>query len=313
MKIGLIDVDAQSRGKVTFPNLPLMKLSAWHKAQGDEVQWYSPLLSGHMDRVYMSKAFGDEYTADYNYPIDADEIIRGGSGYAITIENGKEVHNRALDKPLPPEIDHIYPDYSLYGITDTAYGFLTKGCPRDCGYCPITQMQGRASRTVADISEFWRGQRNIVLLDPNITASRDCVKHFETLANTQAYVDFSQGLDICLLDERKIEALNKIRWKRIHFAWDRPGEDMRKQFAFAAERLKRFSRNTISCYVLTNYDSTHEQDLERVMFLRSIGVQPYVMIYRKHTAPAVTRKLQRYCSPTIFWNVPTFAEYQHGR
>lgn len=77
MNIGLIDVDAESRGKVTFPNLPLMKLSAWHKAHGDNVQWYSPLVSGHMDRVYMARVFNDEYTHDYLYPIDADEVFRG--------------------------------------------------------------------------------------------------------------------------------------------------------------------------------------------------------------------------------------------
>lgn len=52
VRVGLIDVDAEYRGKVTFPNIALMKISAWHKQHGDSVEWYTPLLSGHMDRVY---------------------------------------------------------------------------------------------------------------------------------------------------------------------------------------------------------------------------------------------------------------------
>lgn len=74
MKIGLIDVDGHN-----FPNLPLMKLSAWHKKQGDHVEWYQPLFSGHLDRVYMSKVF--TFTPDYEYFVDADEVIKGGTGY----------------------------------------------------------------------------------------------------------------------------------------------------------------------------------------------------------------------------------------
>ena len=83
MRIGLVDVDGHN-----YPNLPLMKLSAWHKSRGDHVEWYSPIISGHMDRVYLSKVFS--FTPDYEAVIDADEVIRGGSGYCIQLENGIE-------------------------------------------------------------------------------------------------------------------------------------------------------------------------------------------------------------------------------
>ena len=125
MKIGLIDVDGHK-----FPNLPLMKISAYHKSKGDFVEWYEPLLSGHCDKVYMSKVFS--FTEDYKYPIDADEIIKGGSGYCISLVDGKEVYDKSKDIDLPYEIEHIYPDYELYNIKDTAYGFLSRGCPRGC-------------------------------------------------------------------------------------------------------------------------------------------------------------------------------------
>lgn len=121
----MIDVDGHN-----FPSLPLMKISAWHKAKGDSVEWYYPLLSGHLDRVYLSKVFS--FTADYQYYIDADEVIKGGSGYAIQNIDGIEKYDKSKDINLPEEIEHIYPDYSLYGklTENTAYGFLSRGCPR---------------------------------------------------------------------------------------------------------------------------------------------------------------------------------------
>lgn len=154
MKIGLIDVDGHN-----YPNLPLMKLSAWHKAQGDSVEWYDALCSGHMDIVYMSKVFS--FTPDYEYPVNADKIIKGGSGYAITLVDGKEKYDKSKDNDLPQEIEHIYPDYSIYSelTKDTAYGFLSRGCPRGCDFCHVAAKEGKCSIKVANLSEFWRGQK----------------------------------------------------------------------------------------------------------------------------------------------------------
>ena len=107
MKIGLIDVDGHN-----FPNLCLMKISAWHKAHGDSVEWYDPLASGMLDKVYMSKVFS--FTPDYPYNVTAKEIIKGGSGYRIYRKDGIEYYDSDHDEDLPHEIEHIYPDYSIY-------------------------------------------------------------------------------------------------------------------------------------------------------------------------------------------------------
>jgi hypothetical protein len=107
MRIGLIDVDGHN-----FPNIPLMKISAWYKQKGDTVEWYDPLLSEEMDIVYMSKVFS--FTDDYEYPIRAKKIVRGGSGYCISLVDGKEVYDKSKDIDLPYEIEHNTPDYNLY-------------------------------------------------------------------------------------------------------------------------------------------------------------------------------------------------------
>lgn len=213
-KIGLIDVDGHN-----FPNIPLMKISAYHKARGDDVSWYQPLFSGHMDRVYMSKVFS--FTPDYEYYIDTDEVIKGGSGYCISLKDGKEEFDKMKDIPLPPEIEHIYPDYSLYGITDTAYGFLTRGCPRGCDFCHVAAKEGKCSVKVADLSEFWHGQKNIMLCDPNILACRDWKELLQQLIDSKARININQGLDIRLMTEEKAEMIGKLRVESVHFAWDK--------------------------------------------------------------------------------------------
>ena len=303
MKIGLIDVDSHN-----YPNLPLMKLSAFHKRQGDVVEWYDTFE--HYDMVYMSKVFNS--SPDYRYVINADKVIRGGTGYAIA-GGGGETYDKSIDKPLPDEVEHIYPDYSLYGITDTAYGFLTRGCPRGCSFCIVGKKEGLCSRKVADLSEFWSGQKNIVLNDPNILACREWKDLLSQLNDSRASIDFNQGLDIRLMTEEKALALEQLKIKEIHFAWD-VYEDKHK----VLPRLKMFaevckkkphSHNSI-VYVLVNHTSTLEQDLERIYTLRQLGYWAYVMIYDKKNADHIYIDLQRWCNNRfIFARCPRFEDY----
>ena len=309
MRIGLIDVDGHN-----YPNLPLMKLSAWHKAQGDHVEWYDPISSGHMDKVYLSKVFS--FSPDYDYFIDADEVVRGGSGYCISLVDGKEVFDKSKDIELPYEVEHIYPDYSLYGVTDTAYGFLSRGCPRGCSFCHVENKEGRASRKVADLSEFWNGQKNIVLCDPNILACPDWKDLLQQLIDSKATVDFNQGLDIRVMTEEKAKMLKQIRTRDLHFAWDRYQDKdkiLPKFEVFKGITGKR-DRDLI-VYVLCNFDTTIEQDLERIYTLRKMGYWAYVMLYDKEHLPRghILKKLQRWVNNRfVFAKCETFDEYLNG-
>ena len=305
MKIGLIDVDGHN-----FPNLPLMKISAWHKEHGDSVEWYSPLFSGHMDKVYMSKVFS--FSPDYEYFIDADVIERGGSGYAIRLEDGKEQYDKGLDKPLPYEIEHIYPDYDLYGI-DYAIGFLTRGCPRGCSFCHVAAKEGKCSYKVADLSEFWRGQSKIVLCDPNILAYRDHMDLLQQLEESRAKVNFNQGLDIRLINDQNLELLKRIRLESIHFAFDRwQDKDIiePKLRNFVEKTGYNRGKGNVMCYILCNFDTTLEQDIYRIQLCRELNISPYPMIYDKEHCNPIYKKLQRWCNNAIFWSCPTFEEYK---
>lgn len=307
-RIGLLDVDGHN-----YPNIPLMKISAFHKAQGDSVEWYDPMFSGRMDKVYMSKVFS--FSPDFEYFVNADEVVKGGSGYCISLCGGQEVYDKSKDTDLPPEIEHIYPDYSIYGITDTAYGFLTRGCPRGCSFCHVEAKEGRRAYKVADLSEFWRGQKNIVICDPNILASREWKDLLQQLIDSKAWVDFNQGLDIRLMTAEKAEMLARIKAKNLHFAWDR--YDDKEKILPKFETFKEITQidyRKLGVFVLCNFDTTFEQDLERVYTLRDLGFSPFVMLYNKENIPRGhrLRKLQRWVNNRfIFATCKTFEEYSN--
>lgn len=307
-KIGLYDVDSHN-----FPNLPLMKISAYHKAKGDEVEFINHLM--HYDKVYVSKVFGDEYTQIDNTIIDADEIVYGGTGFAITIENGKEVYHKDRDKDLPYEIEHIYPDYSLYPelTKNKAYGFLTRGCPNNCSFCHVTQKEGICSHKVADLSEWWNGQKEIVLLDANLLACKDRKELLQQLIDSGAKVDFTQGLDARFITTEIAEMLKQIKTKVWHFAFDfmKNEKQIIKGLKTFVDIVHPNDRDAI-VYMLTNYDTTFEEDYYRVQMIRDVGLLPDVRIYRKNSLPKrhITRDLQRWCNNRLLYrSIPDFMDY----
>ena len=297
MKIGLIDVDGHN-----FPNLALMKLSAWHKAQGDEVEWWQGFTQ--YDVVYMSKVFDETYSPDIPEPTNANKIVKGGTGYG-------------LKNKLPDEVEHIYPDYSIYPeyTKDTAYGFLTRGCIRNCPPCIVPAKEGRCTVKVADLSEWWNGQKNIVLMDANILACPDHLDLIQQLIDSHAVVDLNQGLDARLLTEQNISLLGGIKIKEIHFAWDymKYSESVLRGLKLYAEHAKRRPHgNFATVYCLVNYDTTMEQNLYRIYTLRDMGYSPYVMVYDKPNAPQEIKRLQRWCNNKIIFNsCPRFEDYCH--
>lgn len=203
MNIGILAVDSN------YPNLALMKISSYHKARGDNVEWYNPLCS--YDKVYIAKVFS--FTPDYGYYINADQVEKGGTGYDIK-------------KVLLPEIDRMIPDYDLYNVDkNLAYGFLTRGCPNHCKWCVVPKKEGNIA-TYMDIEEIAvNGRKNIILMDNNILASDYGLQQIEKIISMGVRVDFNQGLDARLVTDDIARLLARVkRIKRIRFGCDTPGQ-----------------------------------------------------------------------------------------
>ena len=204
MHIGLHDADAEHLANKTFPNYALMKISAWHKARGDTVSWWSPLESERFGMVYSSKVF--DFTPECRYlPHDA---IKGGTGYDVKSK-------------LPPEIDAMQPDYSIYPSCDYAIGFLTRGCPNNCRWCVVPEKEG-----FIEPYRYWEGivrgdSRKLVLMDNNILASSHGITELRSLAASGYEIDINQGMDARLFNGYVADICANIKWIRyIRFSCD---------------------------------------------------------------------------------------------
>ena len=311
-KIGLISVDSHN-----FPNLALMRISAYHKAKGDAVEWWWSDLE-HYDIVYMSKVFSDAYSKDRPEPMNADVVIKGGTGYAINLgSDGKETLDSKRHQELPPEIERCFPDYSIYPQYQFAVSMTTRGCPRQCGFCHVSKKEGCRTVKVANVSDFWNGQKEIKVLDANLTACPDKRDLMRQYKDTGALLDFTQGLDIRLLTDEDMNDLNAMRLKNIHFAWDDPNQELRPYFERYAKETKHKPHGGFgTVYILTNYENcTVEEHLERALkriyAVTELGYFPYLMVYNKATADKRIKNLQRWCNNiVIFKSCPRFEDYR---
>lgn len=256
MNIGLVDVDGHH-----FPNLALMKLSAWHKAHGDSVEWVNPLFE--YDKVYMSKVF--TFSEDYPFAIRAKEIVKGGTGYGIY-------------EGLPEEIEYTYPDYSLYPSCDHAIGFLTRGCIRKCPWCIVPRKEGwiRPANTWQNIKRA--DSRDIVFLDNNVLASEFGIEQIESMAGQDVRIDFNQAMDARLLTDEIASVLSRVKWIQfIRFACDTSA-----MIPVIERAVGMMLKHGVKPYRLFVYALIQDTDeaLNRINALRKIGVQPFAQPYR---------------------------------
>lgn len=294
MRIALVDVDGHH-----FPNLALMKLSAWHKVQGDSIEWYSPLFS-RPDKIYASKVF--TFSEDYtDYAAGCPEPIRGGTGYGSMTK-------------LPDEVEGMIPDYDLYPEFTEAFGFLTRGCIRKCPWCIVPGKEG-SLHIVDDVERVSAGRRDVVLMDNNfLAAPEDFVREQLTKAARMGIrLDFNQGLDARLVNVKNAKWIAATKWIRfIRFSCDTSAmiEPIRN-----AVRLIRESgsRREIFCYMLVRDIEDAETRLKALV---KLDVTPFAQPYRDFTGKPPGKEQRDFAR---FVNIKggklcrkiTFSEYYH--
>jgi len=284
LKIGLFDIDSK------YHNLALMKLSAYHKSKGHEVEFYQPILKSSYDKIYVSKIFTKRNINEGYIP---EDCIIGGSGFD-------------LKSRLPVEIEHIRPDYSLYDL-NYSLGFTTRGCIRNCKFCIVPEKEGKIKEH-AEVEEFLNPNSNIVvLLDNNFLALPSHIKKLRKYIDKGWRMDFNQGLDARLVNRENAKLLAKIKYKEmIRFAWDdiKDESEIMRGLEFIIKAGIR-PRN-ITVYVLIGFNTTFEEDLYRIQRLRDIKdergfIKAYVMNYNNTLKSRKYKDFMRWVNnPWIF-------------
>ena len=256
MKIGLIDVDGHN-----FPNFALMKISAYHKSKGHQIEWADRLFGGYYDKIYSSKIF--TFSSDIDYNFNCGEIIKGGTGYDITSRLSDEIES------------HTGMDYSLYPQYQFSIQFFSRGCIRNCPFCLVREKEGYIKSvvpTALNPNGEW-----IEVLDNNFFANPNWKDSINYLIKAKQKVNL-HGVDVRIMDEEQAFYLNKLKLKRnIHIAWDLPQIDLTEGLKSMIKYIKPYK---ITCYVLVGFNSTIEQDLYRLEILKSLGITPFVQPYR---------------------------------
>jgi len=288
--IGLIDIDGKK-----FPNLALMKISAYHKSIGDNVEFAT--MFEHYDIIYKSKLFS--WTVDPEYCYNTKKYIIGGSGfnYKTTLSN---------------KINAMMPDYRLYNCT-SAYGYLTRGCIRKCDWCIVPEAEGDI-RPEHDIEQIIGNMTSVILMDNNVLAHEWGIKQIEKIINKKIKIDFNQGLDARLIDNSISKLLARVKWlKPLRLACDK--KEAFKDVEKAVKLLRKYNATPSKyfCYVLVkNISDSHEQ----IKKLRALNIDPFAQPYRDKKNTPVPYENKRFCRwvnhKAIFKSIE-WEEYRDGK
>jgi hypothetical protein len=288
VKVAIAQVDGK------WPNLALAKIAGWHSVQGHAVAWFNAMMS--YDVVYASKVFSDSPDNDY---LPAD-VICGGSGYSLA-------------SSLQEDIERCKPYWPMWPLWHDDLGYSTRGCPNRCPFCIVPDKEGDL-RVVAEFGDLTTGRRRLILHDNNATAAP--LEHFRKLCDdaTAAGVelDFRQGLDARLLSDEHAAILARSKLaRRIHFAFDSVADEEHVRQAIALCDGAGIIRSRLTFYVLVGYDSSPEDDLERIEILRSLRVDPFVMPYDRNDHRQ--RRLARWVNNKVAFHAMTWPEFQVAR
>jgi hypothetical protein len=253
MKVGLYNLEPH------IVNSAMMRVSSYHKKQGDHAEIYQPVFHRTYDIVYAFSIFS--FTKKYYVH---DSMNKGGTGFGD------------LTKHLPPEIEQEEYDWSLYPDCDFSIVWFSTGCIRACPFCVVQKKEGWIKPV--EPKNLNPNGKYIKVMDNNFFANPKWREAVDQLRAWNQPVDF-QGVDVRIITEEMCKALNSLTIrKQIKIAWDNPRDDIVPRIK---EMLKFIKPWKIMCYVLIGFWSTPEEDMRRIEDLRSLKIDPFVMPFNK--------------------------------
>lgn len=301
-QIAILQVDGEKYMGTRFPNMALMQITSYHESQGDKVEWYEGnLFADQYDKIYASKIFSFS-----QMPELPKRAIIGGTGIDFSNQ-------------LPPEIQECKPSYSLYPDLNYHVGFSMKGCRFNCKFCCVPQKEGRPRdyMYIEDICKNPNGDNRLMLLDNDFFGGPFWHSHLTDIIGMKLKVCFVQGLNIRIITEEQAKMLvmcnytnSKFNQKYLSFAWDRYNDGKLIMKGIEICNRAGIPCNHMQFFVLIGFDSTREQDYERVMKLREMGCMPFVMPYNK--ADPYQKAFARWVNNRAVFKSCTWKDYKYN-
>lgn len=293
--IGLYQVDGK------LPNLALMRIASYKKRQGKEVGWWpGPLFSGY-DEIFVSKIF--KFSEAPEVP---EHALTGGTGYDFASSLPDEMND--CD---PGESWELYPRYKNH------LGFSERGCRFDCAFCCVPEKDGRPSdsSSIKNLLTNPKGENRLVLLDDDFFGQKEWKDKIEEIIDRKLRVCFCQGLNIRVITDNQASYLaktdfwnTKFSLKQVTFAWDQYKDKKLIQRGFDKCVEAGIKPYQMQFFVLIGFDTTPEQDMERIETLRGWGASPFVMAYDRTIK--YQRDLQRWVNHKAIFKTVSFPEYK---
>ncbi|WP_046869295.1 radical SAM protein [Microvirga massiliensis] len=304
-----------------LPNLALMRLSAFHRARGDEIRFtrsvYRHLDEPSYDAVYGSAIF--QFSSDRVERLRAEfpDAIIGGTGTrsAFTVEQ------------LPGFAESGF-DYSLYPGFEASIGFSQRGCRLSCKFCVVPWKEGKP-RAEATIAQIWRGEphpKHIHLLDNDFFGAPGWQDRIEEIRAGGYKVCFNQGINVRKIDEEVAAALARIEYRddqfrrrRLYCAWDNLKDE--ETFFRGVDILEAHGipPRHLMAFMLIGFakGETWERIHYRFRRMTERGILPYPMVFDiRATDPERYRRLkafQRWVNTGLYRAGIPFEEYDVNR
>lgn len=279
-RISIINID-------NLKNFALDKIEKYYTDRGYIVEHNNDLMLSISEAIFVSTLFSWNYNEAASYKVYPNAII-GGTGYDLKVK-------------LPPEIEAIKPRKN--------YGFTTRGCIRNCDFCIVREKEGPLS-VVGDLLDLWDGNaKEIEILDNNPTAIKN---HFRLIAkqahDNKIKLNF-HSVDFRTFDDEILDLFKSFRHAELRLAFD--NITYKPQVLKAIELLKNNGINQSTWYVLVGFNSSFDEDMERLITLKENGQNAFVQIYNKYAnadRPKYTQ-LARWANQHNFFKKITYEEF----
>lgn len=285
MKVLLVQADGK------LPNLALMKLSAYHRALGDQVGFNISEPELVYVSVILKRNKANMDGLGLLYP-DA-EVRYGGPGYDLATK-------------LPDETEYLRPDYSLYPDMDYSMGFTTRGCIRHCHFCIVPEKEGKLTRWQHPEEFHNPAFKKIMLLDNNWLADKSWFMETSQWLIDHGISLSEHGMDIRLLDSEIAQRLKEMRfYAPMHFAYDSDRDEPGVRDGIALLKKAGINvRNGVEFYVYVDSPKQLESGINRCRQLKAWGTNPFVMYNIDRPITPEIRRLMRWANRKwLFWSM----------